>query len=348
VVIHCTKSRGGQEIAITELKMKKQTSKTMVGVLLGILVLAIVGGGWYFWDMNKTPAPAPQTPTAQGQTVIVQSGGMTLPSAGLVYVDLSGNIMDKAKFATSSANAYAGVVSQSVLFYDITKNPQNDPRTNLAAVPDFQVVGTATGVLSATKQGIAGHTYVYFFENTTGTYYDVTGTFTIPANINPFAPSFDIGNILAPAVGTLKTYNESNIETDNVDGPSHRNMNGLLASSTVSTDYRIEVGSQTYAEFLRIWGEYTSTGIKAQVLGISAVQKAGPSTGVSIDSSDEKNPIITVNELTAQYPVTFTYYVQGAATVDAIGNYTIYADDWNAVPGKFGSKIDSLIIVDLT
>lgn len=270
-------------------------------------------------------------------------------TGSVVYVDLYGNLMDKAKFITDSSNAYAGIASQSVRFFDITKNPRNDPRTNVLAVPDFQIVADATtnGLLSGTKKGIAGHTYVYFFENETGTFYDVTGTFTIPSNINIHAPAFDIGNILAPRVGTLTTYNQTGDRTDNVDASGHQNLDAQLASTTMATDYRIQVGTQTYADFVRIWGEYTSSSGKAQYVGISAVQKAGPTTGVTIDASDEKNPIITINELTAMYPLTFTYYFQGGATQDVDCNYTIYADDWNAVPGKFASKIDSLVLLQM-
>jgi hypothetical protein len=330
--------------------MKKESK----GLLLALFLTLVIGGGvaWAgvtYMLPHNTPAPAPQTPVAPTPTTPVAA-----PSTGLVYVDMTGNLMDKSKFATSSANAYAGIPSQSVLVYDITKNPQNDPRTNLAAVPDFQIVsdGTTKGKLSATKQGIAGHTYVYFFENTTGSYYDVTGTFTVPANINPFAPSFDIGNILAPAVGTLKLYNESGIQTDNAadEHAMYNETNGNTVDSvTLTTELKISVGSQTYGEFVRIWGEYSATGLKSAVIGISAVQKAGPSIGVNIDSSDEKNPIITINELTSQYPVTFTYYIQdGAMGTQANTYYTIYADDWNAVPGKFASKVGANLIFTST
>lgn len=335
------------------MAMKKENKKLLIGVLGTLLVIGLVASGYFGFKafVGKEPAPAAVQQQVPVVNVIAnQQAPVAQATGGLVYVDLSGNLMDKAKFSTDSSNAYAGIASQAVKFFDITKNAQNDPRTNILAVPDFQVVadGTTAGSLSATKKGIAGHTYVYYFENTSGSYYDVTGTFTVPANVNAFAPSFDIGNILAPAVGTLKTYNETGDETDNTDADSpHASFNGALAGVTKSTDYRVEVGSQTFSDFVRIWGEYTSTSIKAQVVGVSAIQKSGPTTGVTIDSSDEKNPIITINELTSQYPLTFTYYVQGASTVDAKGNYTVYADDWNAVPGKFGSKIDSLIVLDL-
>lgn len=280
----------------------------------------------------------------------VQQQQPATTSTGMVYVDLYGNLMDKAKFATNPSNAYAGIASQAVKFFDITKNPSNDPRTNPLAVPDFQIVADSTtnGYLSGTKKGVAGHTYAYLFENNSGHFYDVSGSFTIPANTNPHAPAFDMGNILAPMVGTFYTYNESGDRTDNTDTVTgHRSMDQGLNSTTLTTDYRIQVGSLTYGEFVRIWGEYTSTATKAEIVGVSAVQKSGPTMGISIDASDEKNPIITISELNAQYPVTFTYYVQGSASVTSDGNYTIYADDWNAVPGKFATKIDSVIILDV-
>ena len=346
--------------------LRKETKNLLVGIVATLLFVGVIGGGIAYWAMNKTPTtPAttgvvcgdgvchlpeyqsgscPQDCQASATTNVNQQPGLT---SGLVYADLSGNLMDKAKFATNPSSEYSGVQNQSVKFYDVTKNPQNDPRTNVLAVPDFQIIALGgsgvNGALSATKMGIAGHTYVYYFENTTGSYYDVTGTFMIPANINGFVPSFDFGNILAPSVGTLKTDNESNKETDTT-GYIHKFMGSSINSSTGSTDFRIVVGSNTYAEFLRIWGEYASTKSKAKIIGVSVIQKYGPTTGVQVDTSDEKNPIITVQELSAQFPITFTYYIQGDSIVGVgHGNYTIYADDWNAVPGKFGSKIQSMV-----
>jgi hypothetical protein len=328
------------------MAMKKENKKLLMGVLGTVLVLGVLVGGFFggkaagWWGTNESD----NNPLTQPVPVIninnpAPQQGNSAP--GLIYVDLYGNLMDKAKFVTDSSNAYAGIEAQSVKFYDLTKNPQNDPRTNVLAVPDFQIVADSTtdGLLSGTKKGIAGHTYVYYFENTTGTYYDVTGTFTIPSNVNAFAPAFDFGNVLAPKVGTIGIYNESGKITSTATY-IHSNMS--IQSTTGSTDVRVQVGSQTYSDFVRIWGEYSDTTIKSQVVGVSAVQKAGPSTGVTIDSSDAVNPIITINELTAQYPLTFTYYFQGSASVGT-GYYMVYVDDWNAVPGKFGAKVDAPI-----
>lgn len=309
--------------------MKKEDKKMLTGVIVTLLVLGAVGmftGIIDFGGKEATTQP-PQQPIYQ-QPVVQQPG--------LIYVDLSGNLMDKGKFMVDTSNSYAGIATQPVKFFDITKNPQNDPRTNLLAVPDFQIVSSSetNGLLEGTKRGIAGHTYVYLYENTTGAYYDVTGSFTVPANINPYAPSYDFGNVLVSRVGTVTTYNETGLRTDT---GVHTNITAL-ASTTKSTDLRIQVGSETYANFVRIWGEYDASATKNAIIGISAIQKSGPSTGVVIDSSDNKNPIITINELTAQYPLTFTYYIQGSSDVPQ-GQYKIYVDDWNAVPGKFMSKV---------